>query len=573
MGFSNDRRSRDERDPLFQKGNGEGAGRSGRAEDNDPLAELARMIGRDDPFAVFDEPERREPSMDEQAHSQPAAPRHRDDYQHHDEADLHGYSRYEPLFDTPPAHHRHEGAYEDAGRSNADHGLRGSLAAPAHEHWQEPQAAEESERHETDFDFDLGGGYGAEAEAPIEDGRSHHAHHAHDAHPQDGHWQGHEAHDGHGPVDNAEDADRYAEPYMGLDSDVSHQPPDADERGAGRAAAGPLAALRGASRVEVRRGGMVLVGAVAAFALLGGGATLAYRTLFDTSYQSGPPPVIQANVEPTKFAPDDPGGTDVPHQNKLIYDRVAGPGQDVDNVTLAPDDEAAGADAASGMAGDMGDVIEPRRVRTVVVRPDGTIVQGAPGSAAQTANSGRVAAVPGETDATLREPALPDTSAADLLSDDALGAMSAPAAEDDTGAETLGADGMPLPQRRPGEDDDETSSLDAVPSTNSAAASQADAAMPVTLAAATAGAPAGEGGWGVQLASQRSEDQARSAYSSLQQRYAGVLGEREARYVRADLGERGVFYRVHVPAGSRDEASSLCTELKSAGGDCLVQRN
>ncbi len=43
---------------------------------------------------------------------------------------------------------------------------------------------------------------------------------------------------------------------------------------------------------------------------------------------------------------------------------------------------------------------------------------------------------------------------------------------------------------------------------------------------------------------------------------------------RADLGEKGVYYRAMVgPFGSSEEAVQFCNSLKSAGGQCFVQRN
>ena len=43
---------------------------------------------------------------------------------------------------------------------------------------------------------------------------------------------------------------------------------------------------------------------------------------------------------------------------------------------------------------------------------------------------------------------------------------------------------------------------------------------------------------------------------------------------RADLGEKGVYYRAMVgPFGTPDEASQFCGSLKTAGGQCVVQRN
>ena len=48
----------------------------------------------------------------------------------------------------------------------------------------------------------------------------------------------------------------------------------------------------------------------------------------------------------------------------------------------------------------------------------------------------------------------------------------------------------------------------------------------------------------------------------------------QAGKIRADLGDKGVFYRAMVgPFGSQDEAAQFCGSLKTAGGQCVVQRN
>jgi cell division septation protein DedD len=81
-------------------------------------------------------------------------------------------------------------------------------------------------------------------------------------------------------------------------------------------------------------------------------------------------------------------------------------------------------------------------------------------------------------------------------------------------------------------------------------------------------------GYVVQVSSQRSEAEAHAAWRALQARYTAVLGGQQATIHRADLGERGTFYRAQVgPFASRDEANRLCQNLKSAGGECIVQRN
>jgi hypothetical protein len=95
-------------------------------------------------------------------------------------------------------------------------------------------------------------------------------------------------------------------------------------------------------------------------------------------------------------------------------------------------------------------------------------------------------------------------------------------------------------------------------------------ATPGTAAAATSSA----GGYAVQLTSQRSESAAQAAFRSLQARYPNQLGGREPILRRADLGSKGVYYRALVgPFASMEEAAGMCSSLKAAGGNCIVQRN
>jgi hypothetical protein len=76
----------------------------------------------------------------------------------------------------------------------------------------------------------------------------------------------------------------------------------------------------------------------------------------------------------------------------------------------------------------------------------------------------------------------------------------------------------------------------------------------------------------VQVSSQRSEPEARAAYQSLQEKFQSILGERNAIIRRFDFGERGIIYRVLVGPFISAEASELCSRLKAAGGQCLLQR-
>jgi cell division septation protein DedD len=82
------------------------------------------------------------------------------------------------------------------------------------------------------------------------------------------------------------------------------------------------------------------------------------------------------------------------------------------------------------------------------------------------------------------------------------------------------------------------------------------------------------GGYLVQVSSQRNEADAQASYRALQGKFPSVLGSRSPVIKRADLGDKGVYYRAMVgPFGSPDEASRFCGSLKTAGGQCVVQRN
>jgi cell division protein FtsN len=75
----------------------------------------------------------------------------------------------------------------------------------------------------------------------------------------------------------------------------------------------------------------------------------------------------------------------------------------------------------------------------------------------------------------------------------------------------------------------------------------------------------------VQLSATGSPEEAEATYDRLQSRHASILGNLDPNIQRADLGERGVFYRVRVgPWQQRDEAIGVCDALKAAGADCYV---
>ncbi len=76
----------------------------------------------------------------------------------------------------------------------------------------------------------------------------------------------------------------------------------------------------------------------------------------------------------------------------------------------------------------------------------------------------------------------------------------------------------------------------------------------------------------VQLAAYRSEARARSAWTELRRTHPQLLEKLGSRVVRADLGERGVYYRLQAgPFSDRSAASALCERLRERSQGCLVR--
>lgn len=78
----------------------------------------------------------------------------------------------------------------------------------------------------------------------------------------------------------------------------------------------------------------------------------------------------------------------------------------------------------------------------------------------------------------------------------------------------------------------------------------------------------------VQVSAQRNEADAQASYRAMQSKFPAVLGSHTPVIKRADLGDKGVFYRAMVgPFGTADEAAQFCGNLKNAGGQCVIHRN
>jgi len=333
----------------------------------------------------------------------------------------------------------------------------------------------------------------------------------------------------------------------------------------------------------------------------------------------GEPVVITADNSSVKEAPEDPGGEVVPNQDNAVFNDVSGtlaepPRQDsliasdqepTDVESVAPNPLAGS--ASSGTADTGG--LEPRKVRTMIVRPDGTLVERDAAEVASSTSSGvrRIetqSALPDENgqlvtsvrqDGASDEPAAsslappssqattaaptsgaPDETAAatptatepatvaDAAAVDAGDAAEEPAATEEP-VQDFGIANVPLPTPRP----------------PGGAPARVAAASPAPAAATTTAAPAAaapqpsaqsSSAYAMQIASLPSVEEAQQAYRRLSAQHPAVLGRRPVEIVPATIAGKGTFYRVRIGASSLSEALSLCERYKAEGGSCFVPR-
>lgn len=354
--------------------------------------------------------------------------------------------------------------------------------------------------------------------------------------------------------------------------------------------------------------GLIVAGSVIGVVVLGSAGFL-LSGLFGENGPSGPAEVIVADAGPFKVFPTEQR-PEAAVPSKAIYDRVGGVAAPR-KEQLVPREEApvASVPTTSGsqprlVTGNSTDEQQqaqapttpnglPRRVRTVVVRPDGTIIN-APAAAqepeaVQTLPSSvtipRVAVAP---DVSVTTP-----GAVEVTTPAGSGQISAlpnnPAAAASTGPTLLtprpkpavpaGQDFATAPVVAPSQASPANSPLDLSSNGQRVAAVQPPPAAvpsaPVASSTGNATATSGSiptGTYVVQISSQRSREQAEASYSAMQRRYPSVLGDVPSVIQTADLGDKGIYYRVRIVSDSRDTANRLCEDLKSAGGDCFVRR-
>lgn len=341
----------------------------------------------------------------------------------------------------------------------------------------------------------------------------------------------------------------------------------------------------------------------------------------------GTPRVIMADKSPIKEVPDQPGGKQVPNQDKAVYDRVAGKSPEVvkqgslianaeepvnvaaktlgDEGAMPADGQAPGVSDASATndadarlpatpsqpgadAQKSNESVAPRKVKTMIVLPNGTLVARETNAPADAAAQQK----PTAADAAMTAPASTakveaSQPAATIAPANGTPANGVPAAQGMQQAATDKANApkpvtAPIPTARPAEQPVNvvgtvTQRGNVVGQQTAAAekpaAQQAPATKPAAQPAATpAASNAPAGAYVIQIASLPSEAEAQKSYANLSAKFSSVIGGKSPDIKPAEIPGKGTYYRLRIVAGSKDEAIALCSRYKAAGGSCLVSR-
>jgi len=263
-----------------------------------------------------------------------------------------------------------------------------------------------------------------------------------------------------------------------------------------------------------------------------------------TSTTEGGIPLIKADNTPIKMRPEQPGGMAVPHQDKLIYDRLKAETGNTESAAverLLPPPESPLPRPELPPPSEASDESPPPDLPPTASGAPTPLIRSMPNIEQ-----------PGLSEAPPVSPAPPPVATA---------RPSSPAP----------AQPAPAPPRAvtPPLASPQTAALPPPRALTPPSAPSQTAALPPSAPPASS---SGGGNFRLQIASVKSEDAARAEFQRLQKRYPEALGGLGVACVRVDLGEKGIYYRVQAGPVDEARATSICSSLKSQSVGCILVR-
>ncbi len=353
-----------------------------------------------------------------------------------------------------------------------------------------------------------------------------------------------------------------------------------------------------------------LIAVIALCIGVGAGAWAFFSFIIPGMSDDGKTVLIQADKSPIKTPPDQPGGMEIPHQDKLVFNAVTpGAPQPVQEHLAPPPEQPLFAMQPApqppvGQTDAPGQMSAPApQAAAAPAQPAAPIpvalgraiapgTQGTPSTPIAATQSVKVAEPPASFDFDKGAAPAPQPVAAKakpaVMAEKAKPAETAVAQNDagaaDTGSdEETATDAQPSASSPRAANDEKTIPMDS--EEQPAAAANDDIqqeelapptsrqAKPVVTEKEEAPAPVAKassaGRARYQLASYTDRASAQKAIGTFSSKYSGVISKSSLTVVSGQAKGRQVF-RVQGSAGSKDEASAICGRVKAKGGACVL---
>lgn len=277
-------------------------------------------------------------------------------------------------------------------------------------------------------------------------------------------------------------------------------------------------------------------------------------------------PIVEATDTAFKEKPANPGGMDVPFQDAIVFDQLQGKegtaGDTIESL-LPPPEQPIATDTANQNVTTPNTATDTAATTTTTTTNTLTVAENKPA----TTESNIVESI--TTESSTQTPSAPQPSVSEIPTVTAETPVQKPVEQVvvATKTETVKAVETKTAEVK--------SSVAAQAAAATKAAEQAMARKMDTVAPAAASATQhiASGDYRVQLGAFRDEPAARAAWSKFQRDFSSQLSSVTPDFPRADLGAKGVFYRVQGKNLSKASADSICASINaSRGGSCMVTR-
>ncbi|MFZ4762913.1 MAG: SPOR domain-containing protein [Alphaproteobacteria bacterium] len=295
-------------------------------------------------------------------------------------------------------------------------------------------------------------------------------------------------------------------------------------------------------------------------------------------------PVIKADASPVKRRPDNPGGMEVPFQDKMIFDKLSGNNNDAEVVEhlIPPPEDPLPRPVAPAIAPVDSKPAQPPITENNQGQPVDAVV---PPVAAN--NNGTATLPPAQPPVKTDNIVKPATNPQQLETLSSVTITGDPLINSDGTAKpvvekppekNVTAAKTPAPETPKKLDQEALSRLindlgdvaETQESKPSVASKQvAEQATPIT---ASTPIPTNmqAGNWWLQLASLRDVAQVNSEWQRLRRTQPAALQGMSLRVVKAEVPEKGVFYRMQAGPINQAQAQKICQELKVSGISCIA---